>query len=272
MPFFSIIIPTYNSEKSIGHCLDSILNQTYTDFEVLLMDGLSTDSTLKITSNYNDPRIKIFSESDDGVYDAMNKSIVKASGEWLYFIGSDDVLYDDNVLYDLNKFADTCDADFVYGNVIMAKENNIYDGVFDINKLYTRRNICHQAIFYKKILFHTIGKYNLEYRIWADWDLNIRSFSHPLIKTIFIDRIICIYNDESGISALPDSEFSKFLPAIYLVRITEMEKEIQKLRDSVELLRTSNSFKLGHFILYPFKYINRIIKQSRVKSKALSVQ
>ena len=86
----SIIIPTFNSANTLRRALDSIIGQTLNDLEVLIMDGVSTDQTLDIAKTYNDNRIRIFSEPDNGVYDAMNKGIDKASGEWLYFLGSDD--------------------------------------------------------------------------------------------------------------------------------------------------------------------------------------
>ena len=74
----SIIIPTYNSEKVIGRALESILCQTFSDYEVLVMDGASHDETTNVVKSYNDLKIKIFSEPDKGVYDAMNKGIRKS--------------------------------------------------------------------------------------------------------------------------------------------------------------------------------------------------
>lgn len=94
----SIIIPTYNSASVLPRALDSIICQTFTNWEVLIMDGISTDDTLKMAQSYNDSRIRIYSEPDNGIYDAMNKGINKANGEWLYFLGSDDCLFSKDVL------------------------------------------------------------------------------------------------------------------------------------------------------------------------------
>src|SRR4249920_3431468 len=102
-PFFSIIIPTYNSESSLNKTLDSILSQTFTDFEIILTDGVSKDDTIAIAESYNDSRLKIHSEPDKGVYDAMNKGMSLATGKWLYFIGSDDYLYNDEVLQTISQ-------------------------------------------------------------------------------------------------------------------------------------------------------------------------
>ena len=75
-PFISIIIPTYNSSSTIKNCIDSIINQTFTDFEILVIDGQSTNDTLKQIDGYNDKRIKILSEPDSGIYDAMNMAYI----------------------------------------------------------------------------------------------------------------------------------------------------------------------------------------------------
>ncbi|CFV22452.1 glycosyltransferase family 2 protein [Yersinia pseudotuberculosis] len=86
----SIIIATYNVEKCISRCLDSILKQSYENFEVIIMDGASTDNSIEIIKSYNDPRLRIFSEPDNGIYDAWNKGLEKSKGNWIAFIGADD--------------------------------------------------------------------------------------------------------------------------------------------------------------------------------------
>src|SRR4051812_5182325 len=106
LPFFTIIIPVFNSEKTIDIAIGSVLNQQYTSYEVLIIDGLSKDNTLEKVRSYNDARIKIHSEKDSGIYDAMNKGIAKATGTWLMFLGSDDELHDNNVLADIHDAID----------------------------------------------------------------------------------------------------------------------------------------------------------------------
>src|SRR5579862_9848283 len=102
MPMLSIIIATFNSSKTIGRCLDSIKNQTFTDFEIVIQDGLSTDATLEIVREFQQGNsrivVRIESAKDRGVYDAMNRAVSKVRGTWLYFLGSDDELNDENVL------------------------------------------------------------------------------------------------------------------------------------------------------------------------------
>lgn len=105
----SIIIPTYNSAAGIDLCLRSISSQTFREYEVIIADGLSTDSTVsqveKFIPAFNN-QIKITSKKDNGIYDAMNKGLEQATGEWIFFLGSDDELHEDTVLYEIFNRAD----------------------------------------------------------------------------------------------------------------------------------------------------------------------
>ena len=215
-PLFSIILPTHRVETVIGECLESILRQTHADYEILVMDGGSNDKTLELVSKRAavfDGRLTLRSEKDTGVYDAMNKGISLAKGEWLYFLGADDRLHDPHVLERASQFFHRHpDRHLVYGDVIMRSDSRRYDGGFDLNKLLHQRNICHQAIFYRRTVFDKVERYNLHYRIWADWDLNIRCFQHPELLHQHLDLVVADYNDTSGVSMAEDPEFRKHLP------------------------------------------------------------
>ncbi|GHT73767.1 hypothetical protein AGMMS50262_05420 [Bacteroidia bacterium] len=218
------------------------------------MDGLSTDSTLEIVKYFNDDRIKIFSEKDEGIYDAMNKGIDRANGEWLYFLGSDDVLYDAEVLSDISSFIKEDDGvSFIYGNVVMKKSNDIYAGEFDRVKLFYQ-NISHQAIFYKKDIFALIGLFDLKYKVWADWDLNLRCFLHPNILVRYIDRIIANYDDISGFSAIvkTDDVLIKERAVFYI------EETRIKWQQSREYRIGTIVVKILRFIKKPYNFIKSI--------------
>lgn len=209
-PLISIIIPTYNSEKQISIALRSIVNQSFKDIEVIIMDGLSTDKTVEIAEKYKSKisQLRIFSEKDSGIYDAMNKGVVKANGNWLYFLGSDDYLYEKTTFKNISKYLLTNKYDFVYGNIYSDRFNGEYDGEFNYVKL-AKQNICHQAIFFNKKIFNTIGNFNLKYKSHADWDHNIRCFYSSEIKKKFINRIVANYAD-GGFSSLNfDKVFEK---------------------------------------------------------------
>lgn len=206
-PYISIVIPTFNSGKTLRKCLDSIYSQTYKDFEVIIIDSLSDDNTIEIIKEYRDisPSIKHLSEKDSGIYDAMNKGIKIATGKWFYFLGSDDYLFGNNTLEAVAKYLKKTTCLILYGNVKMLNNGYIYDGEFNLEKLL-HKNICHQAIFYNGILFKNIC-YNLEYKYLADYDLNLKLFS--IFKFNYINICIAFYNN-LGISSLQkDIKFQK---------------------------------------------------------------
>jgi glycosyltransferase involved in cell wall biosynthesis len=197
MPKLSIIIPTFNASASIERCLRSIINQTFTDYEVVIQDGGSLDKTIELVRAFQRVNggieIQLHQERDKGVYDAMNKAIHRANGEWLYFLGSDDELYEPHVLSRVMGSRDAALGDVLYGNVKVignarwAIDGAVYDGHFDLKKLLTR-NICHQAMFYKAEFVRTIGNYNIRYVVCADWDFNMRCWSKTAFK--YIDVIV----------------------------------------------------------------------------------
>jgi glycosyltransferase involved in cell wall biosynthesis len=212
IPFFSILIPTNNSAKTLQKCLENVINQTFTKFEILIIDGVSDDETLQICRAINDERIIINSEPDKGIYDAMNKGISLAKGEYLYFLGSDDTLFNQDVLQVISTEISKSKPQIIYGNVKMkgdshlVKNNTIYGGEFDLKRLMVH-NISHQAIFYHKSVFDQIGKYNINYQLFADHDFNLRAISK--YKLQFIDQIIANFNVGGSSTTLKDERFEQ---------------------------------------------------------------
>ena len=219
MPFFSIIIPTYQSEESINDALSSIISQSFTNFEILIIDALSSDNTMEAIKSFKDLRIIFISESDKGVYDAMNKGVSQARGEWFLFLGSDDRLHNNDVLMKVSEFLKNASQSVVYGDaeiegdVSWAKGKKIYGGKFSLYRLL-RRNICHQVIFYKRdFLIKNNLSYNLSYPVSADWDLNIRAW---LIQPFQYYPGIISYFTAGGISSGGrDDGFQQSISALY---------------------------------------------------------
>lgn len=198
----TIIIPTYNCESNIIDAVDSVLSQSVKDVEILIIDGGSTDNTLKILKEYEvkQKNLVVHSEKDEGIYDAMNKGIKLAKGDWLYFMGSDDTLYETSTLEKVVKLKKRVGNNIIYGNVKIigntgwAKEGDIYDGKFDTVKIL-KKNISHQAIFYKsKFIKEHIGFFNKDYTVCSDWDFNLRCWA----RTDFYYMDIVIANFFSG--------------------------------------------------------------------------
>jgi glycosyltransferase involved in cell wall biosynthesis len=214
----SIIIPTYNSSKTLEDCLQSIAEQTYSNLEVVIVDGLSNDNTVSIAKSYVDKihHLVVVSEKDKGIYDAMNKGIDLAKGEWLFFLGSDDSLYDPNVLEKIFQKHQALveKSDFIYGNVKWGNSDEIYAGKFDTFRIY-KQNICHQSIFYKKEIFQKLGKYELRYPIYADWYLNCGCYLTDSIRINYIEEVIANYS-LMGTSSSTTDLFEKEKKAFFL--------------------------------------------------------
>jgi len=218
---FSIIVPTFNAAATLRRCLESVASQSATDLEVVIVDGGSTDETVDIANSFAadlDGRLVIHSGPDEGPYDAMNRGVAMASGDWVLFLGADDTLFDTDTLGAVAAFIGEHEpSDLVYGDVVRRSTGTRHAGAFDIDRLLFETNICHQAIFYRRKLFESIGPYNLRYRVWADWDFNIRCFSNPALVTRHMDIVVAKYNDLTGLSGKTgtDTEFRKHLPLYF---------------------------------------------------------
>ena len=166
-------------------------------FDFHIVDGASTDDTLSIIRKYGD-KIKLISERDSGVYDAMNKGIDLASGKYLYFLGAGDSLRA-GVLRKIEKLMPDEPLAFVYGNVYWMDQAIIYSGEFDKSKLKTH-NICHQAIFYERTIFDVMGKFDLKFKVLADYVFNIKCFGDDRIHMRYIDYVVANF-EGGGLSA-----------------------------------------------------------------------
>jgi len=200
-PSITVITVCYNSEKTIKETIESVINQTYSNIEYILIDGNSTDNTVKILESYEEEAkekeisYKWISEPDKGIYDAMNKGIDIASGNWIYFLGSDDIFIDRFVVERVSKKFHNRNTIY-YGDVYRPKLNRLYAGEFSKLKL-SKQNICHQSIFYPSGELKKI-KYNLDYSILADYDLNLKLFKKN--KFEYVNLTIANYNDFNGVS------------------------------------------------------------------------
>jgi glycosyltransferase involved in cell wall biosynthesis len=170
-PVFSIIVPVYNAEKYLSRCIDSILSQTLTDFELLLIDDGSSDNSGAICEEYarNDSRINVFYKKNGGVSSARNLGIDKAQGEWVTFVDSDDWLADNfleqmrNKALESNTDAVFCNCFYVYGEEIIRKEiyteNTIEDGNSILKRFLIRfgtRSELWGKIIQRKYLNHRL--------------------------------------------------------------------------------------------------------------------
>jgi glycosyltransferase involved in cell wall biosynthesis len=189
----SIITATYNSEETLEDTMYSIHNQSYNDIEHIVIDGLSKDNTLDIVRKFNSS--KIVSEKDNGIYDAMNKGILNASGDIVGILNSDDVYYDNNVINQVvNVFKDKkCDA--VFSDLFYVKRNNLdkkirfwKTGKFKQTSFLEGWHPPHPTLFLNREIYNKYGVFNLNYKLAADFELMLRLFENKKIHVEYLEK------------------------------------------------------------------------------------
>lgn len=275
-PKVSVIIATFNADKYIRKAIESFLSQTLESKELIIVDGASSDATISIANEYLERGVCVVSEADSGVYDAMNKGVSLAKGDWLYFLGADDFFMNEKVLESVFG-NDHDDVDILYGDVYSVLLKRNYDGPTNKEKILFS-NLCHQSIFYRKEVFVKAGLYNLNYRLFSDWEFNIRCFVEFEFRTKYIPVVIAEYA-ASGISTV--NKDTKFLRGFlftenlkYLLRNgTERLKKIRYYDQWWRLLRsmqvTDDLRGYANGISVPGKILKMYSFQKRFSHKVL---
>ncbi|MFY7838707.1 MAG: glycosyltransferase family 2 protein [Lacibacter sp.] len=204
-PAVTIIVVTFNAGIVLEHCLQSIMQQPFKNYQLLVFDGQSTDDTIDILHKYNKYISYWQSEPDKGIYDAMNKALSFVKGKWVYFLGADDEL-----LPGFSKMAEHLhDAQTLYyGYCYMCgKRTNKRLTAYEVAKV----NICHQAVFYPVQIFARY-KYNIEYVVYADHALNIQCWGDQNIRKKFIPFGVAKFNHTGFSSFAADKVFEAQKP------------------------------------------------------------
>jgi glycosyltransferase involved in cell wall biosynthesis len=197
-PLISLITVVFNGEALIAETLRSAVSQTYKNIELVIVDGASKDKTVEIAKQFQSHIGTLISEKDKGIYDAMNKGIAAAKGEWLYFLNAGDSFYDEKVLEDLFAKNDLTNFDLVYAKVQTKNEPSGIDYIagekITFKDFFSRYPICHQATFTRKAAFTKIGLYDIQYQLAADTEWFARFFKYQPGKALFIDRVVAFYD------------------------------------------------------------------------------
>jgi len=197
----SIITVNLNDKAGLEKTIKSVISQTFTDYEFIIIDGGSTDGSLDIIDQYKGKISYWVSEKDSGIYNAMNKGIKQANGEYLYFLNSGDALYSENVLWDI--FNDDPHEPFICGNFYMEVGGNLEEDTsyrdrdwrFALYDLFSGF-LCHQAFFIQKSNFDKYGLYSEELRVMSDWKLFFQGIALDHLPVRYVDTFISIYNME----------------------------------------------------------------------------
>lgn len=195
----SIITATSNSESTIKKCLDSLTSQTYLNIELIIIDNKSNDLTLEIIENYRkiNKNIQVISESDYGIYDALNKGLKIATGDIIGLLHSDDFFYDTHTIFDIVQLFRDHNYDGVYGDLEYIDRQ-------DTSRVIRLWRSCefkphllkfgwmppHPTLFLKKEVYKKFGDFNLSYKISSDYDFILRIFKDNILKIFYLPQTI----------------------------------------------------------------------------------
>ena len=197
----SIITINYNNAIGLVKTINSVIDQTYKDLEYIVIDGNSTDESNQIINKYKEQLNYWVSETDTGIYNAMNKGIKAATGKYLLFLNSGDVLLNNHVLEDVKKHGLNCDI--VYGNILLdsIKKTEVYSPPDDITfKYFFKASLPHPGSFIKKTLFVNAGFYDERLKIVSDWKFFMLAICKYQCSYKHIEIVVSRY-DSSGISS-----------------------------------------------------------------------
>ena len=247
----SIITINYNNRDGLRKTIESIVNQTCRDFEYIIIDGGSTDGSIDVIKKYADKIDYWVSEPDKGIYNAMNKGIAVAHGEYLNFMNSGDSLYDSTVIGNVRPYL--CKSDFYVGNVYVCKDGHIAEK--PLKSTFVKGNLLnqimfsgipHQASFIRKDSFERFGYYREDLKIASDFDHFYKAIMLNNASIQPIDLDVAIY-DGNGISSNFDiTQSERFL----CLNQYPLQKELYCFyRDNYEIMTAIKSTRIGVFLM-----------------------
>lgn len=210
-PMFSIVIAVLDAQRTIGRCIDSILDQTYRDSEIVVIDGGSSDGTQHVLERYDERIAYWTSEKDRGICHAWNKALKHVRGEWVIFLGADDRLARHDVLARVADRLVPGPPRVAYGVVNIVDERGTVlatDGApWEETRptFFDHNTVPHQAVFHHRTLFERNGLFDERFRICGDYELLLRELKDH--EPVFIPNVTIADVAFGGLSTLPSSGY-----------------------------------------------------------------
>lgn len=243
----SLITINRNNVEGLRKTIKSVIAQTLDGFEYIVIDGASTDGSVDVIKQYENKISYWVSEPDKGIYNAMNKGIARAQGEYVLFLNSGDYLVDKNVL--VNVVAYELKEDIVYGEQLVEKNGSLQKTLFlepESISFYSfiKSSLPHQCTFIRKNLFDKIGLYNESNKIVSDWEFNMLALFKYNVLLRKINCPIAVY-DSTGISS--DVSLSKIHQEEKKRVLYTYFPRIMKDVESLEALKRSRLYRILEF-------------------------
>jgi len=206
LPLFSVITVVYNDAVNLQKTIANVAEQKYPRVQFIVIDGGSTDNTVSVIRKNQQVITRWKSEKDAGIYDAMNKGLLLAKGDYINFLNAGDTFYDPHVLQRVAEQVNATNTEIVYGQALHKSkiEGNvsfIKGKMITPSALFRNVPFCHQALFVKRDLFREIGTYDITYKIVADYEWMIRYYNtkRNTDKMHFMKEVLVEY-DTDGFS------------------------------------------------------------------------
>lgn len=263
----SIITINLNNKVGLQKTIDSIVSQTFTDYEWIVIDGGSTDGSKELIEQYADHIAYWVSEPDKGIYNAMNKGIREAKGEYCFFLNSGDYLIDRSILQQAFDFQ--FDEDIVWGYPNFKRGDYYERGTRQREitlRVFLTGSIYHSGnVFIRKKLFedNQYGMYDESLKIVSDWKWFLQAMGLGVATGRYIDLMISVL-DCTGISMTQiekvNIERDKVLQELVPERIL---RDYEYYKQMISRIYSSASYRLGHFLLSPFIWLKKILGKKK---------
>lgn len=235
MTKLSVITINYNNKDGLKKTIESIVSQTYSDLEFIIIDGGSIDGSADVIKNYSDKIRYWVSEKDSGIYNAQNKGIKAAGGEYCLFLNSGDYLVDENVLK--NVFSKKFTEDIIYGDMMV----DWGSGKITLEKMHKRiglyemytDTVWHPVSFIKRIIFEEFGGYDESYKIVADYEFFFKTIIVKKISTLHIPIPIAVFAF-NGLSSRPENKREEQEERQRVWKTYLSEQEIESLENKLQ--------------------------------------
>ena len=201
-PRISVVTVCYNAEKEIEKTMLSVLHQTYNNIEYIVIDGGSKDGTVEIINKYKDRLSYWVSEPDKGIYDAMNKGIASATGDWILFMNAGDAFYSEDALEAFVPEIEE-DTDIAYGNMMVLLEDYQYKFInknHDLKNLKSLSMLPHQATF-TRLSYHKQHPFDISFVCAADYNFFYQAYFKDKCKFQYIPVIVSTFDGVEGLSS-----------------------------------------------------------------------
>jgi glycosyltransferase involved in cell wall biosynthesis len=267
-PRLSIITINLNNSDGIRKTIESVVNQTFTDYEFVVIDGGSTDGSVDVIKEYKEKIAYWISEPDKGIYNAMNKGILHAGGEYLQFLNSGDCLHDENTLAIVFEKPRT--ADIIYGHL-----NNVYEKGNRVHKVpeecqisliyFFNNTLAHPSVFFARRLFEN-GMYDETYRIGADKKFLIEKIIFQDCTLQNLDEVIVNFNTK-GISSRPENkgwdieENDRIFASLFPPRIVKDYEFYKSNFTDIMALTKIKGNRLSYFAFKAIKKFTRLYEK-----------